>query len=113
MENISDYTIHFSINNFLFAILKTASIVASIIIILKRPKSVGAIVLLAGSTLSLLSVLGYILSPILYTQNDTTSVMTFQIIQSYFATFAFFLFIIGFLVFAINDLKKEQFTEHD
>lgn len=113
MDNINDFAIHFSISSFMATILQVACVGISIIIFAKRPKSIGAKILLAGTILSLLSLLGSYFLPFLSSKEDTDTFMRSQVVQLYFGTFSFFVFTLGFLLFAIIDLKKEQISEDD
>ncbi|WP_299521903.1 hypothetical protein [Winogradskyella sp.] len=105
MDNFDDLTIHFTINGIIIVMFQLAMVVSSIIIVSKY-RTIGAIIMLAGACVSLLAVLAFQLVPLIMNHSSSNEFMATQVVLSYFNTFSFFVFMMGFLIFAVNDLKK-------
>lgn len=108
MDNIDDFTIHFTINSVIVLLFQLAIIVSSIIIITKYRKSLGAKIMFVGTMFTLLSIVAYQVVPFLTSSFETDKYLKGQVLLSYLNTFSFGVFTIGFLIFAVKDLKKES-----
>ena len=75
---------------------------------MKYRKSVGAKILLVGTILTLISILAYHIVPMITSLNENDNYFRTPVLLTYLNTISFFVFMIGFTYFAINDLKKDE-----
>ncbi|WP_439152655.1 hypothetical protein [Winogradskyella sp.] len=108
MDNFDDLSVHFIINSALIFLFQLAIIGSSILIITKYRKSIGAKIMLVGTVFTLISIILFQVVPYLTGSFETDNYLKVQVLLSYLNTFSFLVFTTGFVIFAINDLKKEQ-----
>ncbi|MDT0557502.1 hypothetical protein RM697_02505 [Ichthyenterobacterium sp. W332] len=108
MENIENLTFHYTITGIAIFIFQLLVIAASIIIIIKYKKSIGAKIILVGTLLTLLSIILSQIGPLILDHPSDEEFFKNQIIITYLNTISFFVFTIGFFLFAVKDLKHEN-----
>ncbi|MEO1031067.1 MAG: hypothetical protein AAFX55_06665 [Bacteroidota bacterium] len=108
MDNFDDLSIHFAINGVVVLLLQLAVIVSSIIIITKYRKSIGAKIMVVGTVFTLIAIVAFQVMPYVTSSFETDNYLKVQVLLTYLNTFSFFVFTIGFVIFAINDLKKDE-----
>lgn len=108
MSDFEDLTIHYTISSIIFMIFQLAVIISSIFIIMKYPKSMGGKIMLVGNILTLLSMASFQILPFILNAIETDKYLKVQMVLSYLNTFTFIIFVVGFFIFAIFDLKKDH-----
>ena len=95
--------------SFLLSSISHIILIVVSIIIYNKIKTKNSLTILIGSILIVLSYFGSsIINVLIANTSGVEAVARFQVINSYFNSISFFIFILGLLLFAINDLKKEK-----
>lgn len=105
MGNLETYTSHLYISQALFFVIDVLVVVACIIIISKK-RSSGTIILLIGAILKILGVFSQVLLNATVVSKGNMAIMNMQVVLSYVNSFTYFIFGLGFLLFALNDVNK-------